>query len=312
MQNDLTLKYYSFFVHFNPSQRQTEWGKIAAKAQSYYVDFLNKSDYGNDLMSTTFNFLVEKEIDFDKQNDNISTSSYLGIPKTARLTLHFDYDKFTSVDEHEKLKLTLNGILFLLNHWNSNLKVPNGNPISTIIADFSETLNLDSLLLSEQMTSKTFIKLTNPFRFNFMRHHFQGLTQKQILFDTNHIEQFLNNQLHKSDFGKSINKIYFSYDIFSFDNNQTAKNFIDNEKKYQYGKDKDLSFMEQFDSERFLYNKEYEEQTKLGQVEYLHKGLLNAILRIKEMKRKPKDFNVDKFYADINSLMTDYEEHYCR
>jgi hypothetical protein len=130
MQNDLTLKYYSFFVFFNSFEGESTWSSTANQAQSFYVSFLNQKDYGDNLMSTTFNFLVDKEVDFDKQDDCISTSSYLGIPKMARLTLHFEYDYFQNCDDTEKYRLTLNGILFLLKHWESNLKIPKGNPLT--------------------------------------------------------------------------------------------------------------------------------------------------------------------------------------
>lgn len=305
MQNDLTKKYYSFFVSFNSFQKESGWENISDKAQSFYVNFLNDHDYGDNLMSTTFKFLVEKEIDFNKQDDYISTSSYLGIPKTARLTLHFDYNYFYNCDDTNKYILTLNGILFLLNHWNENLKIPKGNPLTEIIKDFTDSLKAENFLLSDEIKSKAFIKLKNPFRFSFMQHHFYGIKEKEILFSTGQISKFLNNHLCNADFGKSVNKVYFSYDIFNFDNS-TAKNYIDAEKKYQYGRDKDFCFMEQYNSQLFL------NKTKYDQVVYLRQGLLSAILRIREMKRKPKEFNVDKFYAEINRLMTDYEENYCR
>lgn len=305
MQNDLTKKYYSFFVSFNSFQKESGLENISDKAQSFYVNFLNEHNYGDNLMSTSFNFLVEKEIDFNKQDDYISTSSYLGIPKTARLALHLEYNYFHNCDDTSKYILTLNGILLLLNHWNENLKIPKGNPLTEIIKDFSDLLKAENFLLSDEIKSNAFIKLKNPFRFSFMRHHFQGIKEKEILFSTSQISKFINNHLCNADFGKSINRVYFSYDIFNFDNS-TAKNYTDTEKKYQYGKDKDFCFMEQYNSQLF-YNK-----TKYEQVTYLHQGLLNAILRIKEMNRKPKDFNVDKFYAEIHKLMTDYEENYCR
>ena len=311
MQNDLTKRYYSFFVHFYPLENRNEFKDIEEKAQTYYVNFLNKHDFGDKLLSTEFIFLVEKEIDYDRQNDCISTSTYLGLHKFARLTLHFDNEYFVNAGEKEKFKLTLNGILFLLNHWRDNLKIPKGIPLTEIIYDFTNELQSENLIFSGEITSKVFVKLINPFRFSFMRHHFQGLKDNDLLFDTNHIEKFLNNRLYHTDFGKSIKEVFFSYDIFDFGNDEISKKYIDNEKKYQFGKNKDLGFMEQYDSERFLYNEQYLEATKYEQVQYLHKGLLNAILRIKEMKRGPKDFNVYIFYKEIDKLMTEYEERYC-
>ncbi|MDR3058722.1 MAG: hypothetical protein LBU84_11355 [Prevotella sp.] len=67
--------------------------------------------------------------------------------------------------------------------------------------------------------------------------------------------------------------------------------------------------MEQYD--KSLFYDEFLEISKYDQVVYLHKGMLEAISRIKEMKRKPKDFDVDKFYMEIDRLMTQYEKNYC-
>lgn len=308
MQNDVSLRYYSFFVHFNPWLRENEWVSVGDKVQDYYVQFLNRHDYGDDLLSVTFNFIIEKEVDVDKQNDNVSVTSYMGIPPSARLCLHLDYNIFTNASEDERYKIALNGILFLLKHWLKYLKIHKNTPLEGIIEDYTASLHTDNLYLPEEKTSWAFIKIINPFRFNFMRYHFLGLRDKHILFNTNQIEKYLNNNLYRIDFGKSINTVYFSYDILDYDRQDIDK-YIDNEKKYQYGKSKDLSIMEQYD--KSLFYDEFLEISKYDQVVYLHKGMLEAISRIKEMKRKPKDFDVDKFYMEIDRLMTQYEKNYC-
>jgi hypothetical protein len=41
----------------------------------------------------------------------------LGIPKVARLAVHFYYEYFKSASEELKYQIVLNGILFLLNYW---------------------------------------------------------------------------------------------------------------------------------------------------------------------------------------------------
>jgi hypothetical protein len=296
---DTTLRYYSFSVHFNPFIQYTEWDKISKEAQKYYIDFLNEKDYGNDVMATTFNFFVEKEIDLNKQYDNISTGSYFGIQKNARLNLHFDYNYFTNASEEIQYKVALNGILYLLEYWNENLKIPKETPLKEIIDDYKSKLVRDNFFM-EAVTEK-FIKFNNKFRFNFMKHFFYGISEKHILFDTNDIEKYLNNNLYKYDFGKSIIALFFSYDIFDFDN-KGHQQYIDNEKEYGYGKSKDLIIMEQFNSKLF-YGK-----TKNEQLKYLHKGILNSINRIEQMKRRPKDFNYLEFYKVFDTLMNEYEE----
>ena len=195
MQNDLTKKYYSFFVSFSSFEKESSLENISDKAQTFYVNFLNDHDYGDNLTSTTFTFIVEPEIDFNRQDDYISTSSYLGIPKTARLTLHLEYNYFQKCDNTEKYILTLNGILLLLNHWNENLKIPKGNPLPEIIKDFTNLLKVENFLLSDDIKSKAFVKLTNPFRFSFMQHQLHGIKEKEMLFSIGQISKFLNNQL---------------------------------------------------------------------------------------------------------------------
>ncbi|NDV93889.1 hypothetical protein D0T84_03015 [Dysgonomonas sp. 521] len=305
MKNDTSLRYYSFFVHV---WQRVKGKPLGDKVQAYYVDFLNRHDYGDNLLPVTFNLFIEKDIDVDKQDDNVSVSSYMGIPPTARLNVHIDYDYYANADETERYKAALNGLLYILRYWLKYLKQHKSTPLERIIEDYTDTLRADGLLLSEDVIKKIYIKIITPFRFHFMNYRCQGIREKQILFNTNHIEKFLNNNLYKIDFGKSVNTVYFSYDILDYARQDIDK-YIDNEKKYQYGKSKDLSIMEQYDKN--LFYDEFFDISKCEQVAYLHKGMLEAIFRIKDMKRKPKDFDVDRFYAEIDRLMTEYEQEHC-
>ncbi|MCL1994009.1 MAG: hypothetical protein FWG66_13775 [Spirochaetes bacterium] len=296
---DTTLKYHAFSVHFNPFLQHTEWDEISGKAQQYFIGFLNEKNYGDDVISMSFNFFVEKEVDYDKQDDNISTASYFGVPKNARLNLHFEHDFFVNASCEIKYAMTLNGIFYLLCHWNDNLKILKNTPLKEIIKDFQNKLIEDNMYDAD--IAKNYIKLMNPFRFMFMKNYFYGLKEKHILFDTNDIEKYLNNNLHKYNFGKSIKEVFFYYDIFDFDN-KAHQQYIDEEKEYSYGKQKDLIITEQYDSKIFYM------ETKSAQLKYLHKGILNAIERIEHMKRKPKDFNYKEFYKVMEKLMNEYEE----
>jgi hypothetical protein len=298
--NETSLRYYSFFVHFNPFLRYTEWDKIAEKTQKYFVDFINENDYGEDVISITFNFFVEKEVDINKQYDNISTASYYGISKTARLNVHFDYNYFINASDELKYQTTLNGILFLLNYWNSNLIIPKGTPLQEIINDYKNKLIKDNYL--REGDENIYIKINNPFRFNFMLHLCYGIKQKEILFDTNEIEKYLNNNLYKHNFGKSINEIFFSYDMLDFDKNEYKK-YVGKETEYKYGRKRDLTIVEQYDIKLIKNN------TKDEQIKHLHNGMLKSIDRIEEMKRRPKDFYVKGFYKIIDKLMNEYEKN---
>jgi len=301
LENDKSLKYYSFFVKCNPFVQYTEWDKITEKAQKYFVDFLNEKDYGDGIMATTFYFFIEKEIDLNKQHDNISTGSYFGISKSARLNLHFDYDFFIKTTEENKYKMILNGILYLLKYWHDNLKVPKENTLKEIIDDFRIKLQKDKFFTEN--IEQHITKFSNKFRFYFMKHTIYGLKEKHILFEINDIEKHLNNNLYKYDFGQSVKELYFSYDIFDFDN-KGHQQYFNQDKDYGYGKRKDLIIVEKYDC-KLLF-----EKTKLEQLEYFHKGLLKSIERIAEMKRKPKDFNHIMFLDVIDKLMKEYIEKF--
>lgn len=306
--HDTTLKYYAFSVHFNPFLPHTAWDKISEKAKKYFVDFLNEKDYG-DVLPITFNFFVEQEIDFDKQFDNISIASYFGVSKNARLNLHFDYDYFTNASEDIKYNMVLNGILYLLEYWYNNLKIPKRILLKEIIDDYKSKLIEDAFFM--ETIAEKFIKFKNQFRFNFVKHHFYGIKEKHIFFKTNDIEKHLNNNLYKYDFGKSITQLFFSYDIFDFEN-KNHQQYIDNEKEYGYGKYKDLTIIEQYDSNILYTNVDSELgfiEAKKDQLKYFHKGILAAIERIEQMKRKPKDFNVHLFYEVIDKLLNEYEQN---
>jgi len=300
MENNTSLRYYSVFVKYNPSIQYSKFDEITKNVQNYFLKFLNENDYGDNLIPMSFYFLTEKEIDFNKQDDVISTSTYLGISKNARLSVHINYDYINSIPEDIQYKLTLNGILYLLNCWNENLKIPKGTPLEDIIINYKNKLENDNLL--DESFIPNFIKVNNPFRFYFMRNYFYGLKDKHILFDTNDIEKYLNNNLYNINFGNSIREVFLSYDIFDFDN-PGHKQYIDDEKEYKYGKNKDLCIMEQYDKKLFY------QKTKYEQIAYLHKGMLKSIERIEQMKRKPKNFNHEWFYKTIDKLMKEYEEN---
>jgi hypothetical protein len=290
-------------MEFNPFLRNTEWDGLATLAENYFLNFINAKNYGENVITMKFNFLVEKEPDINKQNDVISASTYLSVPKTARLTVHFDYEFFNNADDELKYQMILNGVLFLLNYWRNNLKIPNGMPLDEIINDYKLKLKTENML--NESIENVYIKVVNPFRFEFILFNFNGIIfdkiEEDIKIYTDEIEEHLNNNLYEYDFGTSVKTVYFSYDIFDFDN-QKYKQYIDNEKKYQYGKNKDLSITEQFDSNLF------ENKTKYERIKYLHSGMLDTIERIETMKRKPKDFNVKEFHKAIDNLMNEYEE----
>lgn len=251
------------------------------------------------MISTNFNFYIEKEIELFKQDDMVSTSTYLGIPKQARLNLHINHEQFEKSDKESKFQILCNGILLLLNFWKKNLKVPKDLNLEKIIVKYREHLKAQDKYYNFDQTNNIYIKTNNLFKVSFQNHLLKDIQESEILIDIEGIEKFLNNKLNNTTFGKSIRKLYFSYDFFDFYSPKTNE-YKDEQKKYQYGKDKDLSIMEQFDTNFILY------QSKTEQLEYFKEGILNAILRIKEMKRKPKDLDIEKLHLEFDKLLNEY------
>ena len=174
---DKTLK-YSTSVDFNPFVKSTEWDKLATMAENYFLNFLNAKDYGENVITTKFRFFVEEDVDINNQDDVISTSTYLGIPKVARLTVHLDYEYFINSSDELKYQIILNGILFLLNYWKGNLKIPKNMPLEEIINDFKCKLEAEKLL--NETIESVYIKINNPFRFIFMKYNFNGLVNDDM------------------------------------------------------------------------------------------------------------------------------------
>ncbi|MDR1451118.1 MAG: hypothetical protein LBI57_02105 [Helicobacteraceae bacterium] len=295
-QNDNRMReralQYDIFIHVDG-----DGAGAGAKAGEYYANFLREQNYGRNAVFSDFLFFVEKEIDFNRQNDVVPTSQRFGLDKRARLTLHFDYDLFSEASDDLRYKIALNAILYLLNYWRDSLKAPKGFPLDKVIADYQKRLNSDNLL--DKTFENIYIKLHNPFRFSFMRRHVYALAETDIRFNTNDIEKHLNNNLYKRNFGDSIREIFFYYDIFDF-NDSRYQRYIDGAKPCEAGKEEDLLMLEQYDSVLFIG------ADKKEQIRYLSEGILNAIKRIEKMKQKPKKFNVEKFYETIKTLMNEY------
>ncbi|MDR2152547.1 MAG: hypothetical protein LBO72_06990 [Helicobacteraceae bacterium] len=283
---------YDIFIHIDGDR-----SGAGEKAREYYIDFLVSRDNDDEIVLSDFLFFAEKEIDFNKQNDIVSNSQQFGLSKRARLTLHFDYDLFSEADDTRKYKIVLNAILYLLNYWLYNLKIPRGVRLDKTIDEYQKRLKADNLF--DKTLQEVYIKLDNPFRFSFMRHHFCSINKEDIFFDTNDIEKYLNNNLYKHHFGESIKETFFYYDIFDFGDPRYLS-YIDGAKTCKLGNDYDLYLIEQYDSQIF------KDAAKKEQINYLSEGILNAVKRMEHAKQKPKAFNVDKFYKTLKELMRKY------
>ncbi|MDR0664268.1 MAG: hypothetical protein LBF86_01920 [Helicobacteraceae bacterium] len=285
---------HDIFVHIDGDRSGVE-----EKAREYYVDFLASHSRGEGAVLSDFLFFSEKEIDFNKQNDITSDSHLFALNKRARLTLHFDYDRFSEANDERKYKIVLNAILYLLNYWRRNLKIPKNVRLDKAIDRYEKKLKADNLF--DKTLEKIYIKPDNLFRLNFVRRYFYSINDKDILFSVNNIEKYLNNNLYKYQLAGSIKEAFFHYDIFDF-NDPRYERYIDGVKPCKLGDDNDLYMIEQYDS-IILKN-----AAKEDQIIYLSEGLLNAAKRAEKMKQKPKEFNADKFYKTLKELMNNYVE----
>ena len=290
-----------FWIYINPPHgaKNSEWNNIGADLENFCYDFTCLYDFGESMISTNFNFYIEKEVEMFKQDDMVSTSTYLGIPKQTRLNIHINYEKFEKSDLESKFQILSNGILQLLNFWKSNLKIPKDINLDKIIVEYKNYLKVQEKYCDFGETNNIYVKANNLFRISFQNHLLKDIEKSEILIDIEEIENYLNDKMNNTTFGNSIKQLYFSYDIFDFYSPKTAE-YKDDEKKYQFGKDNDLSIMEQFDTNFILY------QSKSAQLEYFKDGILNAILRIKEMKRKPKDLDIEKLHLKFMKLLNEY------
>lgn len=297
---EIKTKY--FWIDINPPycDDKKEWRSIRSKLEEFCYNFtclLNISE--DNLIPIKFKFYIEKEIEFYKQKDYISTSNAFGIPKQVQLTINIDYKIFDESDDKTKFQILLNGILYLLEFWKINLKIPKNVKLEELINCFRVYLKEQNQYLDINNLESVYIKSNNNFRITFDNHIFKDIEEKEIFVDFENIENYLNNNLHNTSYGKSVREIFFSYDIFDFYSPKKDE-YKDNNKDFLYGRNKDLSIMEQFDTNYLLYLESKE------QFEYFKEGILNAILRIKEMKRKPKFFDVDKLYIDLKKLLDEY------
>ncbi|GEM_PF-6125349 len=299
-------RYHAFFILFNPSEEVTPWDDVENEAVDFFLEFGNQGDYGT-IPSTSLHFFLEEEMDLSKQEDNIQTIPMIGFPPTILLNLHLNYKIFTQADKETQLKITLNGILFLIRYWKENLKVPNNVPIFSLATRFADHLKAKGLLIPEEEWKDLYFKAKQAFRFRFANDHKDGLQKEQILFDTREIENLLTNNLSNINLGSSVKECCFLYDIMDLNQPDAHKNYLKEKKKSSYGRNKDLLIAQLYDSNHFLFDEQGEPQDKKGQIQYFHKGILKAIRNLQETRRKPKDFNLELMYAEIDRTLTEYE-----
>lgn len=300
---------HAMYVIFNPHLKRTKWDDIAEYAGKYYLDFLKGKDYG-ELIITRVLFYLEETPDFALQKDVINLSTVFGIPKIARLAIHFDFKNFNALSKKKQKEVAINTILYLLKYWHENLKIPKHMKIDELVQDFEIHLKNDNLLMKKKELSETIIKIINPSSVIFSGHKLIGIDTKgafPILYNDSELDSFFNSRIYDIDFGQSVKEIFISYDIFDFENKDIMDKHYCKDIEFKYGKNKDLFITHQFDINRFINDENYLDQTRLGQIQELHAGILEAILKIDSMKRKPKFLDVQKLYDAVDKIFLEFE-----
>ncbi len=307
-KNDVTNS-HAMSIRFNPYLKRTEWTDIAEYTEKYYLDFLKGKDYG-ELIITNVYFYLEETPDFSLQKDVVNLSTVLSIPKIAILNIHFDFKTFKALSKKKQNEVAINTILYLLKYWQNNLKIPKHMNIDELVQDFETHLKNNNILMNKKELSEIIIKITNPFNVTFSKHKLIGVDQKgnpPILFNDSELDIFFNTRIYNMDFGQSVREIFISYDIFDFENKEVLEKYFNNDIEFKYGKNKDLFIAHQFDINRFIYDDDYLDQTRLGQIQELHAGILEMILKINSMKRKPKFLDVEKLYDVVDKIFLEFE-----
>ena len=300
---------HAMSIRFNPYLKRTEWTDIAEYAEKYYLDFLKGKDYG-ELIITKVYFYLEETPDFSLQKDTVNLSTICSIPKIAMLNIHFDFKIFKALSKKKQKDVAINTILYLLKHWQNNLKIPKHMNIDALVQDFETHLKNNNILMKKKELTEIIIKIINPFNVIFSSHKIIGTDEKgnpPLLFNDSELDKFFNTRIYNMDFGQSVREVFISYDIFDFDNKEIMDKHYCKDINYKYGKNKDLFIAHQFDINRFICDENYLDQTRLGQIQELHAGILEAILKINSMERKPKFLDVEKLHDTFDKIFLEFE-----
>lgn len=283
-----------FFI--NPQQRAQNNQSLAQEASQIFSDFIKDKDYGKAIRVFWFFIHVEANINFGRQEDYI-------YDKLAQLSCHIDKESFDSCSYDAKLKLLLNAALILIKHFAQVLPVPKGYQAEELAADFEDHLAKNKFSLSTEQIEKAIIKPFITTRFNFIVTTTSEVKKDSIHYDLKEIQDFINTKISGQSFSGSVRAIDLGYEIA--DSTGRIPHFPETAgiKRYQT-KDKRLLVVKQFD-----YNVLKDLSAK-EQFDLLSQKILEAISELDQIKRKPKDFETDRFLATIKNTLIEYRQKY--
>lgn len=116
--------------------------------------------------------------------------------------------------------------------------------------------------------------------------------------DLNDLESFISNKLNANNYGNSVIKYFWGFELFKF-NGGFAQFFRNDIQSWKHS------------VKWFVTNSNFDwdivkDLTELETLELIKKEMLSSIGRISNMKRKPKDFDFQKLIADLDLILTDF------
>lgn len=139
-------------------------------------------------------------------------------------------------------------------------------------------------------------------KFNFARTETAETSDDLKKLNINTLEDFLNKHLEKISFGTSIETYNYGFELFEF-GGQFSDWFSKTKDILKYShKNKYLVSVGQIDWKKYKKLNEYE------QFLTVKKSILESINNLKNLKKKPKDFNFIDFKNKVEDILLVYDK----
>lgn len=116
--------------------------------------------------------------------------------------------------------------------------------------------------------------------------------------DLNELEAFVKAKLQHNDYGASVVKFFWGFELFKF-NGGFAQFFSNDITSWKHSVNWLVS-NSHFDWDIF------HKLSRLEALQAMKTELLSSVLRIGEMKRKPKSFNYKALHFDLDHILDEY------
>lgn len=288
------VKNYRCWFLINQNQRQRDYETLEQQAAKAFLGFIAGRDYGGNIDLFRFDIYIEPTINLGLHRDGIYTGC-------AHISSHVDYTVFNQLTEIERISLMLNASLISIKYLAQRMAIPKGFEAGRLYNDYETYLKEAAYLLNDKLLDLSVIKPFNNLRFNFVISTTAEVKEKNINYNLNDIQDFVNNKLSGIDFGISVRTFHLGYEIA--DSKGYMQHHAETAKLKRYGA-KYLLVVKQFD-----YN-ELKQLDAHGQFKVLKNNILEAISDIGNLNKKPKDFKSQKFFDEMGAILNDYEKRY--